>query len=219
MSASRDGTRIANFTSTGVDIHDGRTGDVLGTIDAANVGAVFITIADQLVVSTNDGTLTLYGLDDLQPIRTFPGSRGRVEQLTSTNDGSIIAARGGDRTVSIFDTATGTQLGKSIVIADGEVNFISLAPDGSTLAVGGGGRLRLPGEDLEPRPGVVGRRRLPTGRPQPHARGVGLVHRRSRAVRRDVPGVPARRLRCRTGTGATAPRRVRRTADGRARWR
>ena len=76
VSASRDGTRIANFTSTGVDIHDGRTGDVLGTIDAANVGAVFITIADQLVVSTNDGTLTLYGLDDLQPIRTFPGSRG-----------------------------------------------------------------------------------------------------------------------------------------------
>jgi len=41
--------------------------------------------------------------------------------------------------VAIVDTATGTQLGKSIVIADGEANWISLAPDGSTLAVGGGG--------------------------------------------------------------------------------
>ena len=115
--------------------------------------------------------------------------------------------------MSIFDTATGTQLGKSFVIADGEVNFISLAPDGSTLAAGGGGA-DSPAKiwSLDPASWVDAACRL-AGRNLTHEEWDSYIGDLA-PYARDVPGVPAWRM-----TLVPEARRVSLTADGRARWR
>jgi WD40 repeat protein len=71
-------------------------------------------------------------------VRTFGGSRGYVQDLVGTADGTLIAVRGGDRQVSLFDVATGTLLGTPITIPDDQYNTMDLSQDGRCLAMGGG---------------------------------------------------------------------------------
>jgi DNA-binding SARP family transcriptional activator/WD40 repeat protein/tRNA A-37 threonylcarbamoyl transferase component Bud32 len=134
---SRSGHRIAAGTARGVEIYDGYTGDLVGTISGADLRGVFITVADQLFVSSLGGELTLYDLDTLDPIRRFGGSRGFITQLEGTADGTLIATKGGDHSVVLYDVETGVRIGSPITIPDDEANWIALSLDGRWLATGG----------------------------------------------------------------------------------
>jgi WD40 repeat protein len=109
---------------------------------------VFITPADQLFVSSIGGELTQYDLDTLAPIRTFGGSRGFVQRLFGSLDGTTIVTNGGDRSVTLFDVASGVRLGAPITVADDAVNYIALSPDGKRLAVNSSEGVQI--WDLEP---------------------------------------------------------------------
>ena len=138
MSVSRTGHRVVAGTEHGVLVYDGFTGELVGEIPRPELQGVFVTLADQLFVSSLGGELTQYDLESMRPVRTFGGSRGYVQDLVGTSDGSLIAVRGGDRTVTLYDVATGVRLGAPIVVAEAQENLISLSPHGDRLAIGGG---------------------------------------------------------------------------------
>jgi DNA-binding SARP family transcriptional activator/tRNA A-37 threonylcarbamoyl transferase component Bud32/WD40 repeat protein/molybdopterin-guanine dinucleotide biosynthesis protein len=134
---SRSGHRIAAGTERGVEIYDGFTGEQVGAIAGTDLRGVFITVTDQLFVSSLGGQLTLYDLDTLEPIRSFGGSRGHITQLHGTADGTLIATNGGDHSVILYDVASGVRIGTPITIADDESNWIALSLDGQWLSIGG----------------------------------------------------------------------------------
>ena len=89
MNQSRSGHRVAVGTGTaaaGVVIYDGFTGERVGAIPGVN--GAYITPADQLFVTSFGGELTQYDLDALEPIRTFGGSRGYIQEVFGTGDGT-----------------------------------------------------------------------------------------------------------------------------------
>ncbi len=134
---NRSGDRIAAGTGRGVLIFDAGTGERVDSIPGDDLRGAFITVADQLFVSSLGGELTQYDLSTLDPIRTFGGSRGLVFELTGTADGSLIAINGGDRTAALFDVASSTQIGGPIAIDADERNRAMLSLDGRWLAIGG----------------------------------------------------------------------------------
>ncbi len=138
MSISSSGHRIAVGTQTGVVIFEGATGDRLGRIERTDAQGVFITLTDQLFVSSLGGELTQYDLESLRPIRAFGGSRGYIQDVVGSADGSLIAVRGGDRTVTLYDVDTGVRIGTPIEVDDSQESLMSLSEQGDQLAVGGG---------------------------------------------------------------------------------
>jgi class 3 adenylate cyclase/WD40 repeat protein/energy-coupling factor transporter ATP-binding protein EcfA2 len=149
VSIDRDGTLIAASTADGRGIvfHDAATGAVIERFPGATRNA-FITQADQLFVSSLGGELTQYDLATFEPVRTFGGSRGQIRRLTGTDDGSLIAVNGADRSAALFDVATGVRLGTPLEIPEGSLNDALLAPSGSSFALSGEKGVLL--WDLEP---------------------------------------------------------------------
>jgi hypothetical protein len=139
VAVSRTGHRVALGYETHIAFHDGRTGDLLDTMQTGSLRRPFITVADQLFLASRSGELTRYDLDTLQPIRSYGASQGVALSVHGTLDGSLIAVQGGDRSVTLHDVETGVALGGPLLIADTEtVRLISLSIDGTTLAYGGG---------------------------------------------------------------------------------
>ena len=120
MSVSRTGHRVVAGTEHGVLVLAGFTGELVGEIPGPELQGVDVTVADQLFVSSLGGELTQYDLESMRPVRAFGGSRGHVQSVVGTSDGSLIAARGGDRTVTLYDVATGVRLGAPIVVAEAQ---------------------------------------------------------------------------------------------------
>ncbi len=134
---SRSGDRIAAGTDRGIVIYDSVTGDRVGAISGPQLRGVFITVTDQLFVSSLGGELTQYDLETLDPIREFGGSRGHIRRLDGTADGTLIATHGGDHRVILYDVATGVRMGTPIPIPDDHSDHMSLSIDGRWLTVGG----------------------------------------------------------------------------------
>jgi class 3 adenylate cyclase/WD40 repeat protein/tRNA A-37 threonylcarbamoyl transferase component Bud32 len=120
----------------GIVFYDAATGVEVDRIPGATQGA-FVTQTDQLFITSLGGELTQHELDTFEPVRTFGGSRGYIQRVFATADGSLIVANGGDRSVSVFDVATGVRLGTPLAIPDVSYNFVSLAPSGSAMALRG----------------------------------------------------------------------------------
>ena len=108
------------------------TGEEVGSIPGADLRGVFITVTDQLFVSSLGGELFQYDLDTLQPIRTFGGSRGHVFSGAGTADGSLVATSGGDHRVVLYDIASGVRIGTPITVPEGQQNQV-----GSPSTAGG----------------------------------------------------------------------------------
>jgi DNA-binding SARP family transcriptional activator/WD40 repeat protein/tRNA A-37 threonylcarbamoyl transferase component Bud32 len=134
---SRSGHRIAAGTRRGVEVYDGTTGRLVGTIDGSDLRGVYLTVTDQLLVSSIGGELTQYDLDTLERIRSFGGSRGYITQVRGSADGTLIATTGGDHRVILYDVATGVPIGTPITIPDDQSNHVALSLDGRRLSVGG----------------------------------------------------------------------------------
>jgi DNA-binding SARP family transcriptional activator/serine/threonine protein kinase/WD40 repeat protein len=147
---SSTGHRVVAATRRGIMLFDGSTGEQLGDIPANDLRSAFITVTDQLFVGSLGGELVQYDLDTLAPIRSFGGSRGAIQEVFGTTDGSMIAARGGDGIVSLFDVASGTRIGPPFTATPDDQLLMSLALDGTTLAYGGGLHSAIKVVDLSP---------------------------------------------------------------------
>ncbi len=150
-SSSRDGSWLVIGGANGIELIDARTGDVLRTRRTTTRQAAWVTAADQLFVTSAGGELVQHDLQTLAPIRTFGGSRGNIENVFSTADGSVIVVKGADRFVTLYDTATGIAIGTPMVVPDSDVNLTpALALDGSLLVYGGGPTTGAKVWDLRP---------------------------------------------------------------------
>jgi hypothetical protein len=150
MANSRSGHRIAVGTERGVTVYDGATGTPLGEIRDGALQGVTITIADQLFVSSLGGELTQYDLESLRPIRSFGGSRGFVQKVISSLDGSVIAVRGGDRSVTLFDVGSGIRIGTPIDVPNDQESLVALSDQGDRMAIGGGDEAGVQIWNLDP---------------------------------------------------------------------
>jgi WD40 repeat protein len=150
FAASLSGHRIAVASDAGVTVYDGSSGEPLGRTQGSDEQGVFITPGGQLVTSTLGGELTVYDLDTLDVTGTLGGSRGFVQEAESTIDGATLVVRGGDRFVSVYDIASGVQIGTAIQLEDEDVRFVALAQDGDEMAMGGGFSRGLRIWDLRP---------------------------------------------------------------------
>jgi WD40 repeat protein len=71
-------------------------------------GKEFVTAADE------DGVVKLWSVGDTKPVRTFAGHDGGVNRVAAAPDGALVASGGKDRTVRVWDPATGTEKHKLV---------------------------------------------------------------------------------------------------------
>jgi WD40 repeat protein len=87
-----------------------------------------------VVAALFDGTIQL--LDrDLHVVASVPGARGYVSDVRFTSDGALLAARGNDETVSLYDLAAHQRVGDPITVPTDGV--IDVDPAGTELAIAG----------------------------------------------------------------------------------
>ena len=188
---SRSGHRIAAGTERGVEIYDGFTGEQVGAIPGTDLRGVFITVTDQLFVSSLGGELTQYDLDTLEPIRTFGGSRGFINQLPAPPTG-----RSSPPTAAT--TASSSTTSPPACGSARRSPFPTTSRTGSRCRSTAAGS-SLGGEaddgshatqiwDLDPEHWVD--RRVPSGRTQPDPRRVGVQHRHLAPYRATCPELP-----------------------------
>src|SRR5262249_9907980 len=72
---------------------------------------------------------------DLQVIRSAPGARGYVGDVRFSEDGALMAARGNDSTVSLYDVDSQQRIGDPITTSQGAA--IDINPAGTELAIAG----------------------------------------------------------------------------------
>jgi hypothetical protein len=132
-SATRDGERVVVTTTSGVTtVHDGRTGEqIAGPLEGP--WATQVSLDGELVGATTG--ITRYDLETLEPIAVLPGSRGAVNSLQLSNDGSTLLATSLDGTLSLYDVRSGTRLGDPIGHLAPQIFAGFLRRDGRELAV------------------------------------------------------------------------------------
>ena len=186
MSVSRTGHRVVAGTKHGVEIYDGFTGELVGEIPGPKLQGVFVTLTDQLFVSSLGGELTQYDLESLRPVRTFGGSLGYVQDVVGTNDGSLIAAPVAIARSPCTTSPPGCASGRR---SSSPRRRRASSPCRRT-AIGwrsaGATRASRSGTSIPP----SGLPRLPARRAQPRAGRVGDQHRQPRPYRATCPGLP-----------------------------
>lgn len=146
---SRDGDRIVAATRQGITVFD-QDGEPMGTIADADLRIAFITVSDQLFVASPGGELVQYDMATLEPIRTFGGSRGAVQELFGTSDGSLIRRPGRGWTRLALRRRHRNRIGAPFAITPDDQFAMALSLDGATLAYGGGRNSAIRLVDLDP---------------------------------------------------------------------
>jgi WD40 repeat protein len=71
-------------------------------------------------------------------------------EIDVSEDGSLAVATGQDHSVTLYDIASGEQIGDRLIIPDAEVVATAIRPDGKELAMGGGVGREILVWDLDP---------------------------------------------------------------------
>ena len=90
-----------------------------------------------VAVATNIGTW-LYDAESGEPLSLLTGHRNAVEHVAFSQDNKILATGGTDKTVRLWDVATGTELAVLQHSGYYGVHDLAFSPDGTTLAVSDG---------------------------------------------------------------------------------
>jgi hypothetical protein len=117
--------------------YDVATGRRLGTGMTGQVRAV-VSSTGRLVAADPSGDVTEFGLRDLTPLASLPGSRGGPSSLQFDAAGRTLVVTTADQTVQVYDVATRARLGDALPSGarDGMVEGW-LRPDGDAVAVNG----------------------------------------------------------------------------------
>lgn len=87
-----------------------------------------------IVTALTDGTVRVYGRPG-QPARALEGHQGPVNSVDCACDGRLAASGSNDRTIRLWDLATGRQV-RTLVGHERMVQSVKFSPDGMVLASG-----------------------------------------------------------------------------------
>jgi hypothetical protein len=133
VALSADGSTVY-VAARGAWAFDRSSGRQVASNDDTQIGHVHTGGNGVVVAALFDGTIQL--LDrDLHVVASVPGARGYVSDVRFTSDGALLAARGNDETVSLYDLAAHQRVGDPITVPTDGV--IDVDPAGTELAIAG----------------------------------------------------------------------------------
>ena len=149
---SPDGGWLAVPGSSGISLHDARSGRLETHHDAGLVRSVAFSPDSGTLAAGIGSDIRLWEVDTGQP-RTGWEAQAFVRSVAFSADGETLASGGADHAIRLWDVETG-QLEAVLEGHAGEVESVAFSPDGRTLASGAGDyTVRL--WDLESRQTVV----------------------------------------------------------------
>ena len=143
-SGSDDGARVVVSTDAGTIVFDGESGARLGEIEAesfngtSSVERLAVAPGGRLVAATVEGDVLVYDLETRHVVHNLTGTRGSTAEISVNGDGRVAMATGQDHSVTLYDVASGEQIGDRMIIPDTEAVAGAVRPDGMELAMGGG---------------------------------------------------------------------------------
>jgi WD40 repeat protein len=110
------------------------TGRQLASNDDTQIGGVFASSDGAVIATLFDGTIER--LDpNLRVVASVPGARGWVSDVRFSDDGALMAARGNDDTVTLYDVDSQQRIGDPITISQDATIDINAA--GTELSIAG----------------------------------------------------------------------------------
>ncbi|GLY78879.1 WD40 repeat domain-containing serine/threonine protein kinase [Actinoallomurus iriomotensis] len=97
-------------------------------------GTVAFSPDSQVLAITVHETIYLWNVVSQRPVTTLKGHTGYIRALAFHLRGGTLASGGDDKTIRLWNTATGATVTKFTTL--GSVSALVFAPDGSTLAAG-----------------------------------------------------------------------------------
>jgi len=108
---------------------------VVGPRPAPTFGVV--TPQGELIGTDASGALTVYVLDTLEPVRRISDTVGFAQDLRIDAAGTTMVVKGGDRSVEVYDLASGARLGDIFTIPVSQDSATQIRADGAEMFVGG----------------------------------------------------------------------------------
>jgi WD40 repeat protein len=144
---SIDGSRLASANPRKLIMWDARTGEELFRVfpPAGQFTTVSFVPGSRLATGMRDGTVIVWKLSHLaaDPIFTLAGHDARIEEISSTPDGTRLSTSSSDGRIKVWDiTPEGSREWLTVSRSDKAHSYyylvpVDLSPDGRLLAVGG----------------------------------------------------------------------------------
>src|SRR5262249_45360586 len=141
-------TAMAASGQTGVSIFDLTTGRIVRRLPGKDTLRKALLHSLHVVALSGDSRLAAFGtkdgfvhmpdLDAAKELRSLGGHRDRIQEISLSRDGRILASRSEDKTLRIWDTAAGKQMHELSLepkpFTQEIPSTIAMAPDGKAFA-------------------------------------------------------------------------------------